>query len=72
MILYFTNKNLQRPQQRNPQLTARNGEYSDYGEAFPFIPEVCGIHGLRRLFYNRFGFEADGFVVWFYDEYLDA
>ena len=26
---------------------------------------------MRQLLYNRFGFKAEGFVVGFYDKYLD-
>jgi hypothetical protein len=27
---------------------------------------------LYKLLYNRFGFKAEGFVIGFYDKYLDA
>jgi hypothetical protein len=39
-----------------------------------FLRVVCEAHTLhlQQLLYNRFGFKAEGFVVGFYDKYLNV
>ena len=39
---------------------------------FPTLSDVHIFFHLHQLLYNRFGFKAEGFVVGFYDKYLDA